>query len=202
MTIIGISGAQGAGKTTLLKGLEDLGYSVDPFKVSRAVQEKLGGLTLIEAIATPKLMVDFQEEVFSLKYHNDKNLSSAGKLILVERTFADIWTYASMWTWAFVDKDRWSIDEAVSFISGFTVKCRSAQREIYSGIIMVPLMDHVIWENDPNRATLESAKEMYENLDCFVHFKPEQNNIKLMTITSGSIQNRISEAQDFLNTFL
>ena len=94
MKVVGISGAQGGGKTTLLDQMKVLGYQVDDFKVARSVQEELGWASLNHVTTSIDVMIDFQTRILEAKALNDRQLKEKGNgVILVERTFADIYAY-------------------------------------------------------------------------------------------------------------
>ena len=93
--LVGVSGAQGAGKSTLLEGLKAKGWAVDSFKVSRAVQKKLGWDSLERVMDDVHTMQRFQEEVLHQKLLRDFDMGrlETSGVVLTERTFADIAAY-------------------------------------------------------------------------------------------------------------
>ncbi len=180
--VIGVSGAQGAGKSTLLNELAKRGWHLDNFKVSRAVQASLGWETLDRVMDSPETMMIFQNEVFEQKYKNDVSLHLQSNIVtFTERTFADIYAYTSLWTWRFVDQHRLLFRDAMKFLVPFTEKCVSAQFEIYGGIVLLPLMSHVLPEADANRAKPEDASVVYEDIEAF------SNKIQLLTVPKRTI---------------
>ena len=203
MKLFGISGAQGAGKTTMLNELATMGYTVDDFKVSRAVQKLLAWDTLENVMLAPKTMMIFQVEIFKQKYARDFALNSSSDLdapdamILTERTFADLFAYTSLWTRKFIDRGELSAEIGVEFINEYASSCRQAQQELYDGVILLPLMDHVVWEHDANRASFEDACTVFDYTSAFTR----QSLVPTHTITSKSVADRASEAKTFFSTF-
>lgn len=199
--LVGLSGAQGAGKSTLLKELMNRGWYLDQFRVSRAVQEQFGWGNLERVMDSPWTMMEFQEEVFRQKYNHDHALhgSKEHDVILVERTFADILAYTKCWTEAFTARGAISQAQANVFLSEFARKCTVCQNEVYSGVILLPLMSHVVFELDPNRAAQDTADLVYNDVRTFVFEQMTPRAAKL-EITTKTVQERADEASTFLYT--
>lgn len=200
---IGLSGAQGAGKSSLLKELMARGWHLDTFRVSRAVQKELGWSSLNRVMETPSAMMAFQEEIFNQKYRNDSSFKSDSKLTLTERTFADIFAYTALWTWKFVDAGMLATEEALTFLKPFRTQCANAQLEIYGGTILLPLMDHIIWEDDVNRASKGDATRVYGDIATFLgsiqNIDPAH---RAYVIAGRTVQERAAEVELFLHTIL
>jgi len=197
--IIGVSGAHGAGKSTLLNALSEAGYTVDTLKVSRHVQDMLGYSTLSEAVeCTPSKMMAFEEVVFSVKYNSDTALKErAEDVIFVERTFADTAAYAGLWVQKFIEKDAIDISAATEWLAEFYNKCERAQEECYDGIILVPMMDCIVFEDDVKRADRESADKIF---DLVQHFTLESNK-NVLVIQEQSTQGRLKSVLEFIQNF-
>jgi len=201
MKLIGLSGAQGAGKSTLLKALMNKGWDLDQFRVSRAVQASLGWKTLDNVMESPETMMKFQETVFEQKFINDLRLcteSEAG-LMLTERTFADIDAYTTQWTWRFVDNGSMSLNEAFAFLVLFHKKCMDAHLRCYAGTIMLPFMDHVAWEDDPNRAAKNDTHAIYEHIERYMDAREFIAHPKLV-VTTKSVDDRVIQTERFLES--
>lgn len=200
MKLVGISGAQGAGKSSMLVELTSRGWAVDSFKVSRAVQLSLGWDNLDRVMDSPLTMMEFQEEVYRQKYQNDAALlKTDGDITLTERTFADICAYTNLWSWKFVDQGRLPLGEAIAFLSEFTHKCSLAHNEIYAGTVLLPLMPHVQWEDDPKRASRTDVERVYEDISRFVDRKTHITHPRFR-ISAASIGERADQVEAFLKT--
>jgi predicted ATPase len=196
--VIGISGPQGAGKSSLLKELSARGYYVDNFKVSRQVQSDFRFDSLEQAVETPDMMMAFQNEVFRRKYEHDKaNKQRKSEYVLTERSFADIVAYASVWAWKFEFDKKMTTYETLEFLAEFTKKCVVAQEEIYGGTILLPWMDHMVWESDKKRASRKDINIVYTNILSFLQSK-ELNRHNILTVTAQSIEDRADQIEDFL----
>lgn len=198
--LVGISGAQGAGKSTLLTFIKITNpeYFIDDFKVSRAVQKDLGWENLNRVMDSLESMLSFQHEILSRKMTHDHSLRNSDKdIVFVERTFADIFAYTSSWIWKFYELGKVSFDEAINLTVAFQNKCEWAQKNIYTDVILLPLMDHILWEEDPNRASREDANSVFEDIVTFSEH-PNLSNINLLTITAKSSLERYNEVQNFL----
>ena len=201
MKVVGLSGAQGAGKSTLLKALLAKGWELDSFRVSRAVQEQLGWSSLDVIKTSPLLMMEFQEEVFQQKYRRDLGLQTnpAVSLILTERTFADLAAYTSNWVWDLVYGDKLALYAGMEWLSVYISKCARAQNEIYSGVMLLPYMDHVVWEADPNRAARSSVDLIMADIDRFIEQKMPITS-RVMRLSQKTVNDRATEADNFLRT--
>lgn len=195
---IALSGAQGGGKSSLLAELSRRGYDVDQFRVSRAVQSQLGWESLDRVMESPRTMMEFQEEVYQQKYANDRALHfNSNVYTFVERSFADIAAYTTTWMWKFVDRGDISLNEAMGWLSGYLKRCALAQREVYSATIILPLMEHVVFENDPHRAKKEDVDEVFENLQRFLDLPDFLTQPKLL-ITTRTIEERADQVEAFV----
>ena len=208
MKLIGLSGAQGAGKSTLLKALMDKGWTLDQFRVSRAVQAQLGWEKLDNVMKSPETMMQFQEAVFEQKLKNDyalrelpppRTMEVKGNVMLTERTFADVDAYTTQWTWRFVDQGRMTTFDAMIFLSKFHKKCVHAQLECYAGTIMLPFMKHVAWEDDPNRAAKNDVAAIYEHIERYMDARDFISHPKLV-ITAKSVDDRVGQTEQFLES--
>lgn len=199
MPVIGVSGAQGSGKSTILNALQVKGYSVDPYKVSRAVQERRQWTGLKTVEQTWEQMVDFQREILEVKIAHDKVLAETGKTIFVERTLADVVAYSALWAWKFVDRNEVTFDTASKFITEMLAAGLKAQPEIYSGVVVVPLMRHVQWENDPQRASQSDADYVFSEVEEFCRFGHLRNQAPAFhIIQSATVEDRVAEVETFV----
>lgn len=199
--VVGISGAQGGGKTSLLAELKTRGWTVDDFKVSRAVQAQLGWKSLDNVLKDPLTMMDFQEEVFRQKLNHDYALrDSDAPVVLVERTFADICAYTTHWTWELHYQGKMLLGLANSFLKKYVASCIQAQEECYAGVVLLPFMEGVVkWEDDPNRASRASVDQIYEGVERFTQHARFLTQ-KKMTIYTKSVHERAAQVELFMNT--
>ena len=208
MKVVGLSGAQGGGKSSLLAELQRRGWLVDSFRVSRAVQAALGWDSLERVKESFETMVAFQEEVYKQKRQNDlklheqlpaRTMDPKGNIVLTERTFADICAYTNLWTWNFVDTEELSLAHAIDFLRNYTFDCSEAHNKIYTATLLMPLMDHIPWENDPNRAKKEDANAVYEDIERFIDRKTHILHPRFR-ITAETVEERADQVETFLGT--
>jgi hypothetical protein len=197
MKVISISGTQGAGKTTMLAELKNRGWKVDDYKVSRDVQKSLGWDSLDRVLDSVDAMLEFQTTVWEKKFAHDKELAAFGSeddIVLVERSFADIFSYTKMWC----DKHTGMSDEQKKwFITDYAPVCKLSQ-VIYSGVVYVPLMRHIKWVDDPNRAALEDVEAFNNHATSFINDMPIE--IPRMFITMKTVKARANQVEQFLNS--
>lgn len=198
--VIGLSGPQGGGKTTLLNGLKTKEIFVDDFKVSRAVQAELGWASLENVLNDVNTMMQFQEKIRDTKYQREK-LNQAREdvpFILTERTFADIAAYTQLWAWELADSGKWSVSDAMAFTMPFVETCAQYQ-SVYAANILLPAMPHILWQVDPHRARREHQAYISEQLLAFF-VRKHPKNIPILTVTEGSVEGRIQQAYDWIQT--
>lgn len=198
MRIVGISGAQGGGKSSLLNELKARGYTVDDFRVSRAVQAQLGWSSLDNVMESFDTMRAFQDEVFNQKYEQEMSYVNDGKpgMILTERTFADIFAYAQLWTWKLLDNGE-DPRKIMAWLGQYYKKCQQAQIECYSATILLPLMPHVVFEADPHRAKKEDTTRVYEEITRFMDLIKFQGHPSFV-ISEKTIEARADQTEGFL----
>lgn len=195
MKIIGVTGAQGAGKSTILNELKVQQRLVDDFKVSRSVQAELGWDSLEKVMTSAQVMMQFQEKVFEKKYANDLSLATRDEdtTIFTERTFADLVAYAKLWAWAFVDRRELDFGIASSWLAAYERRCAVAQRACYNGVILLPMMSHVVFEDDPHRAKYSDISTAYTEMSEFC----KTVQVPYFTITAATVQDRVAEVLSF-----
>lgn len=193
-TLVGLSGAQGGGKSSLLKELAKRGWHVDDYRVSRAVQDALGWDSLDRVLDSFETMQSFQEEVYKQKFNREMYLKRQVGAILTERTFADLAAYTQSWTWKFFPVDSMIPRSALRWLTDYIKNCQLAQNELYDGVLLLPLMDHVVFEDDPHRAKKEDAEEVYN----FIGALSAMTDMPKLVITQESIEDRATEVEDFL----
>lgn len=223
MKVVGLSGAQGGGKSSLLIELENRGWRLDKFRVSRAVQAELGWDSLERVMDSPETMVKFQMEVWQQKHNHDSMLwakqwfemesvrqnqieaisdsefAHRNEIVLTERTFADICAYSTHWGYKFADRNAWSDADAVSWAGAISHKCFASQK-LYAGVILLPYMEDVVpWENDSHRAERATTDSIYESVQRFMETR-NTYMIPRLTITAKSISDRADQVETFLRS--
>jgi hypothetical protein len=196
--VIGLSGPQGGGKSTLLNGLQLYGIKVDDFKVSRSVQKQLGWESLDRATKNIDDMLEFQNEIKRQKFIHDGALAAddSVKVILVERTFADIDAYFQLWLNKFLYRGDIEEAEHKMLSKDFGASCKYGQQIYYANMIL-PYSNTVKWENDPSRAKQEDLDAFAQLLDYFFLAKNPKHVLEF-TINQITIDGRIKEVYDWL----
>lgn len=196
---IGISGPQGSGKGSMMAAFQametDFRCLFDDFKVSRHVQKKMGFASLQEATDTFEKMIKFQNTILEEKSNSLEFLRNAMvDYVITERTFIDIGTYFELWCRKMVAEGKLSEDESYRISFEFLQKCFKLQHIFFDTTIIVPMMDHIQFENDPNRAHQNDVDLFYELFikNCTLC------GGKFFSISAESINDRAAELQHFL----
>lgn len=139
MAIATISGSQGQGKSTVLTTLASMNCSVVERKTSRSILKEWN-MTLGEVNRHPPTTRLFQDKVLERHLESMKPLIEDDNLFFMERSFADIFTYAILAIGSFNEYNNW-LDE-------YYEKCLEAQSKFHSiyyltGRTFVPVEDGV-----------------------------------------------------------
>lgn len=167
--IFAVTGPASSGKSTLLNALLDKGIPVNTFKVSRSIQSILGYENLQDALETPESMIEFQETVLEVKYQNDmKLLNGTEAVVLVERSFADIYAYAHINAFNLVARGLMDFDDADDFLFEYRNKCDAYQEELYTGIITIPPMQEIEFVSEVQRGAQADVPASWDVMAEFV----------------------------------
>lgn len=198
--IVPISGVQGSGKSTLQNALAEIQtpnisiYS-DTYKVSRAVQNRLGVASLSDVISSVESFTNFQDAILREK---DKSLSllksAAHDVVITERSFIDIAAYHNIWALQFYDRGAYTLSEVNDKISSYTDKCIKLQNYHFASNIIVPKNSAIVFEYDPNRADEELSDQFFEQYMSIL----EKTNQSAFIISTQSVAERVAEAVSFL----
>jgi predicted ATPase len=159
MKLVGISGAQGQGKSTTINELaKQEGFIRSEVQTARSI---LTGwqLTLNEVNKYPPLKVRFQEEL--LRRHEQAiTLNPVTKtlehgIVLIERTFADIFVYAMVSLGAYNDYSDWLED--------YYRRCAKAQEEHFEHVFYLTGRQNYTPEEDGVRSTNKFFASMVDH---------------------------------------
>lgn len=194
--IVGITGSQGCGKTTVLHDLKAAGYDVDIFSTPRAVQAKLGYSSLAEVLdqSFDKIKY-FQEVILETKYNRDSVLALAHKddVVFVERTFADIFAYATTWATQLPKKS----EEFTEWVNTeYFNKCKAAQLDLqYNTVILSPLET---FEPDLRRANEATRFIVDRQMHAFLDLLTTTASLTYHEISDLDRANRITKIQELI----
>lgn len=140
--LISVCGSQGQGKTTVLSSLQDYGYKTIQNKTARSILSEWG-VKLEEVYSDKELSVKFHETI--LERHNEtcSPYYKSDELCFIERSFADIFTYALCVLGPFNQYDKW--------LSEFYYRCSEEQSK-YAAVFYLTGRTYVP-ENDGVRST-------------------------------------------------
>lgn len=128
--IIGISAAQGQGKSTMIKLAVEENKSLSHLNIQTArdvLQE--WGYTLTEVNKYMPLKVKFQDELFVRHYNALMDAKNKSGTFLVERTFADMFSYALISVGPFNEYSRW--------LGEYADMCNDAQETLFDHVIFL-----------------------------------------------------------------
>lgn len=104
---ISICGAQGSGKSFLIEQLkkDQPGIQVIQRKTSRSILDEWR-VSLREIKACINLTMDFQDRLLSRK-HNDDQVRHSDNILITERSFTDLFTYALTYVGPYNQHSKW-----------------------------------------------------------------------------------------------
>ena len=164
--IVGISGTHGTGKSTIMDALIASVQSVDRSQISRSAQKALGWATLKDATSTVESVIQFQEAVLEAMYDRDYKILTSGinTHVFVERTPADVYSYACWWI---TQQHKCTEPEVVNWLSMYKQRCRVMQAKYLTTVIVQP-HPNIPFVADPNRATLENREFVRNEINRFI----------------------------------
>lgn len=182
MSVVTISGSQGQGKSTVLNTIATMGYSVVERKTSRSILADWG-FTLNEVNRYPPLTRHFQDEVLRRHVESIKPLLDTDTVHFMERSFADIFTYALMAIGSF--------NEYNDFMEDYWHRCVEAQGLFTSvfhltGRTFVPQEDGVRSTSRFFGATVDR-----EILLCLKNMEDEIGQQQLVTVAMADNNDRV-----------
>lgn len=182
MPVVTVSGSQGQGKSTVLDTISKMGYSVVERKTSRSILKEWG-FTLNEVNRYPPLTRAFQEEILRRHMESMKPLVDDDKMHFMERSFADIFSYALLAIGSFNEYNDWMED--------YWYRCLEAQslfHKVYylTGRTFVPQDDGV---RSTNRFFGETVDR--EILNIITKMDAEIGKNQLLTISYSDNYQRV-----------
>lgn len=154
--IIGISGAQGQGKTTLINTVKN-NQSIETRNLQTAREVlKEWDYTLTEINSYLPLKIKFQEELYNRHYNALRQLHlESPSVFLVERTFADIFSYALLSIGPFNQYSDW--------LNEYAEKCEQAQNSLFNYVIFLSGRGYIP-EDDGVRSVNQHFSDMADYL--------------------------------------
>ena len=180
MTLVAICGSQGSGKSTILRELNKCGYPTLEGKVARSILQDWN-IPIQEVYNDVELTRNFQEEILTRKYREEQCfINSDAKISFVERTFADLFSYALL------NIGRMNVH--TEWLDSYYEQCKMVQQE-YDLIFYLPSNMFSI-EADGVRST----NGYYGRCVDFIlqHYLQEMSNCPIITLDCFSIEERIA----------
>lgn len=188
--IIGISGAQGQGKSTLIKAAAENNHRFESSDIQTArTLLKKWGFSLTEVNTYIPLKVKFQDALLNEHVHVLRNLSDRSGIKLVERTFADIFTYAILSVGPFNQYANW--------LSDYYGKCKEAQNDLFGHVVYLSGRTYV-----PEDDGVRSVNPEFASLsdDCIKKYSLEfaPNERKVSLVSNDDLTARVNILNDIV----
>lgn len=151
--ILGISASQGQGKSTVLSSLSEMGYKVIRTQTSRTILKEWD-LSLSEIDNDTELRKRFQEEIVARHFSTIEEHINSEEVFLVERTFADIFTYALLAIGSYNEYNEW--------LNSYYKRCVEYQSN-FSKVFFLKGLKKSNVENDGVRSINEHFSQLVEN---------------------------------------
>lgn len=187
--IITISAAQGQGKTTILNNLEANGYRIQKNTTARGIMAEWNK-DLNQIYSNPPLAQRFQDEILSRQEQYDKEMIKSGYLIITERSYADIFTYALFALGSINNYNEWLQD--------YYQKCCELQKN-YKNVIFLTGRDYT-----PEDDGVRSINPQFgQSVDLIVeHFtnQMESRFDQIININTADLDGRLNIIQYHLES--
>lgn len=182
--ILTISGSQGQGKSTVLTSLEQLGYGVVPNKTARTILSDWG--VSLEAVYSDKpLTVKFHEEIIKKHEQLCQPHYNSDEIVLIERSYADIFSYALAVLGPFNEYSSW--------LNDFHEKCCVLQSN-FAGAFYLTGRTYTPQADGVRSTNIHFAKNIDDSIyRSLVDFKNKYSTHMLFNITSPDHEARIAE---------
>ena len=185
--IIGISGSQGQGKSTLIKAATENNrrFSAHDVQTSRNLLKRWD-ITLGEVNAYMPLKIKFQDQLIEDHIRTLRLINQSSGIHLVERTFADIFTYAVLSVGPFNEYSEW--------LSDYYNQCKEAKLEYF---------DRVIYLNGrvytPESDGVRSTNPHFANLaDMCIYRYSKEFSARVVTISNPHLTARVNVLNESL----
>ena len=201
--IITVSGPQGCGKGSMIGEIERIDFDhalnsfmIDDFKVSRSVQKELGFKSLSQVYSSLENVILFQNLVLDTKYRSLRSqLETVGRdFIITERSFLDIAAYFELWCEKQLILGNLTEEGFFDITQSYFQRCYEYQRELCEISIIIPMMDHVKFEEDSQRASEQDIDRFYELLMKHVAI----SETECFFVTKQTVYDRARQVIDFL----
>jgi predicted ATPase len=162
LSVVGLCGTHGTGKSTILQAVKAAGYPVVDTQLSRTAQAVLGWDSLKYAQESEENMWALQDAIMQAMYDRDLQITKSGIVTLVDRTPADLWGYAKLWSNRLggkVDQDR---------LSAYKATCRYLAGTMYRRQLIVPIREEIPFVAEANRADEASREFHAKEVEDFV----------------------------------
>lgn len=178
--IVTISAAQGQGKTTVLNNLEVDGYRIQKNMTARGIMTEWNK-NLNEIYSSPPLAQQFQDEIISRQEQYDKEMLDSGDLIITERSYADIFTYALFALGSINNYNQW--------LQGYYEKCYRLQKN-YKYVIFLTGRDYTPEDDGVRSINPQFGKSVDLIVEHFTN-KMESHLDQIVNINTPKLNNRL-----------
>jgi predicted ATPase len=177
--IFSLSGTQGCGKTTILKSLSKMGFNVIKRKTSRSVLSDWN-IKLSDIYSNQKLMMDFQSELISRKYSDEKDYINGDDIWFTDRSYVDLLIYSTIIIGHNNNNSVW--------LDLYYAQCKKYQ-SIYESVFYISPLPFII--SDGVRNSNEAFNLM---VDFSIHgYLKKFNRINIIEISSNSNSERVEQ---------
>lgn len=186
--LIGVSSSQGQGKTTLISSTQELGATPLKTQTARSILQNWD-VTLDEVDKSPELRKRFQEEVVELHYSSISPAINSSNIYIVERTFADIFTYTVISLGLYNEYSNW--------LNEYYEKCKEYQ-QLFDRVVMLKGLNVNDLHKDGVRSINPHFATLVENRIEFYCMNMSENTTQVKIISSASHEDRINQMEKII----
>lgn len=187
--IISVCGSQGQGKSTTLEALEKKGFSIVKNKTARSILSDWN-ITLEQVYSDKDLCVKFHELIINRHSSMCEQYKSSNEIFFIERSYADIFSYALAILGPFNSYSKWLDD--------FYEQCKEKQAE-FSGIVYLTGREYVP-ESDGVRSTnLHFGRVIDSSIERYLKEFSHRNIV--FTVQEVQLQSRVRRIEDICKLY-
>lgn len=190
--LITVSGAQGQGKSTVLSALSERGHLIVPNKTARSILADWGK-TLEEVYSDKPLTVDFHEAILERHAAMCKPYKDSSEVAFIERSYADIFSYALAVLGPFNTYSAW--------LNDFYARCAKQQGD-FAAVIYLAGREYVP-EADGVRSTNIHFSELVDaSIKKYLkQFSDRTLSHRVFEVSSDDTGVRVEKIESIVNVF-
>lgn len=190
--LITVSGAQGQGKSTVLSALAERGHLIVPNKTARGILADWS--TTLEQVYSDKLLaVKFHETILERHAQMCKQYKESSDVAFIERSYADIFSYALAVLGPFNTYSAW--------LNDFYFRCARQQSD-FSAVIYLTGRDYIPEEDGVRSTNIHFTEAVDSSIKKYLKkFSDTTLTHRVFEVSSDSTERRVEQIESIVDVF-